>query len=164
MAIAPHWNETTSTLRSVPTVGRSWGVSLNDFTDLGSNNDGLIVDGDAGALLDLRRNYWGTTVPSEIEAKILHRIDDVARPLVVFEPLLLQPNPIPEYVPISLSVPDQPLVAGSTISVDFNIANVSGFGNAMEQSAALFYVNVNDSRLENRRIPVSDVQSTLCDK
>ncbi len=61
-------------------------ISGVDLSHLG--NSSVIATGDPGAKINLTDNYWGTTVPTQIEAKILDNSDDPTRPTVVFSPLV----------------------------------------------------------------------------
>ncbi|WP_182867330.1 cohesin domain-containing protein [Rhodopirellula sp. JC639] len=67
-------------------------IRINDFSNLASNNTGIVIVGDPNGEVDLRYNYWGTTTPEQIDAKILHQVDDVSRPLAVYLPALPAPR------------------------------------------------------------------------
>ncbi|QDV45677.1 allantoinase [Stieleria neptunia] len=67
-------------------------IRINDFSNLASNNTGIVLVGDPNAEVDLRYNFWGTTTPEQIDAKILHKADEAARPLAVFMPALPSPR------------------------------------------------------------------------
>ncbi len=64
--------------------GASINISSNDFSGVGTN--GIIATGDPNATIELPNNYWGTTVPTQIAAKILDHLKDVTRPTVVYPP------------------------------------------------------------------------------
>ncbi len=59
-------------------------ITGNDFTGVAAK--GVIAVGDSTAKIPLSGNYWGTTVPSEIDAKILDHNDDATRPTIVYSP------------------------------------------------------------------------------
>ena len=61
-------------------------ISGMDFSNLG--NDSVIAAGDPTATINLTGNYWGTSVPAQIAAKILDHADDITRPTVVYEPIV----------------------------------------------------------------------------
>ncbi|QEF98234.1 Cohesin domain protein [Stieleria maiorica] len=67
-------------------------IRINDFSNLLSNNTGIVLVGDPNGEVDLRYNYWGTTTPQQIDAKIMHQIDDADRPLAVYLPALPAPR------------------------------------------------------------------------
>lgn len=125
--------------------GATVDVHYNDFS--GTLPDGVMAEGDPTATIDMTQNWWGTVFSSEIETKILHQPDDAARPLVLFDPYLLQPLRVPDYVPIQLDVTSPPpLIAGGTIDVTYQLANLSLTGGGENQSAVLFYLNSNPSQ------------------
>ena len=131
---------------------------LNDLSDLASENGGLLATGDAGATLDFRRNYWGTTIVTEIEDKVLHQVDDASRPLIVFEPFLLQPNPIPDYSPVELTIDTAPAIAGGILDVTYNIRNLSLAGNGTLQTAAVFFLVSGGANPETKILDFVDVE------
>ncbi len=49
-------------------------------------NQGIVATGDPNATINLVPNYWGTTVPTQIQAKILDHSTDPTRPTVNFQP------------------------------------------------------------------------------
>ena len=62
----------------------------NDFTKIGAN--GVVAVGDPNATIDLTSNYWGTTVSTQIDAKILDHVDaPTLRPLVNYGNYLSAP-------------------------------------------------------------------------
>ncbi|MDB5350298.1 MAG: dystroglycan-type cadherin-like domain repeat protein, partial [Planctomycetota bacterium] len=62
-------------------------VAQNDFSGLGAN--GIVAVGDSQATINLKNNYWGTSVTSVIDTKILDHIDSAAtRPTVVYAPIV----------------------------------------------------------------------------
>ncbi|MDV6033577.1 MAG: hypothetical protein F9B45_26495 [Phycisphaera sp. RhM] len=67
-------------------------IRINDFSNLASNNTGIVLVGDSNAEVDLRYNFWGTTTPAQIDAKILDKVDDPSRPLAVYMPPLPAPR------------------------------------------------------------------------
>ncbi|MEL6110781.1 MAG: hypothetical protein AAFU85_32650, partial [Planctomycetota bacterium] len=131
---------------------------LNDLSDLTPAEDGLIAVGDAGATLDFRRNYWGTTIATEIEDKILHQVDDATRPLIVFTPYLLQPNPIPDYSPVELTINTVPAIAGGILEVTYNIRNLSLAGDGTIQTAAVFFLVADGANPETKILDFVDVE------
>lgn len=122
---------------------------LNDLSDLPGENSGLVAVGDPAATLDFGRNYWGTTVVSEIEQLILDRDDDASRPDVVFDPFLLQPNPVPDYAAVAMSVDASPLIAGGIADISYNVRNFSGVGNASSTSVVAFFLTIGNSSSES---------------
>jgi hypothetical protein len=65
-------------------------IGQNDFTNIPASpvNDGILASGSSTATINLTNNYWGTTVPSQISAKILDHNVNSALPTVLFSPLL----------------------------------------------------------------------------
>ena len=65
-------------------------VDQNDFSNIPTSpvNDGILATGSSAATINLTDNYWGTTVASQIAAKILDHNVSSSRPLVVYSPLL----------------------------------------------------------------------------
>jgi hypothetical protein len=61
-------------------------ISQNDFSNLGTND--LVAVGDPNATIDLTMNYWGTTDPNQIAAKVLDHAKDSTRPTVLYSPFL----------------------------------------------------------------------------
>jgi hypothetical protein len=61
-------------------------ISNDDFSNLGTN--GLVAVGDPNANINLVDNYWGTTVISQITARILDHNKDTTRPTVLYNPPL----------------------------------------------------------------------------
>ena len=60
-------------------------ITNDDFSNVGSQ--GIVATGDPNAMIPLLGNYWGTTVLSQIQAKILdHNTNPTTRPTVVFQP------------------------------------------------------------------------------
>ena len=65
--------------------GATIDISGDNFTNIG--NQGVVATGDPNATINLADNYWGTTVSTQIEAKILdHSTDPTTRPTVNFQP------------------------------------------------------------------------------
>ena len=64
--------------------GATIDVSGDNFSNVG--NQGIVATGDPSATINLAYNYWGTTVPAQIEAKILDHSTDPTRPTVNFQP------------------------------------------------------------------------------
>ncbi len=62
--------------------GASINISSNDFSNVATN--GIIASGDPNATIPLPNNYWGTTVPTQIAAKILDHAKDATRPTVTY--------------------------------------------------------------------------------
>ncbi|MEL6106621.1 MAG: dockerin type I domain-containing protein [Planctomycetota bacterium] len=110
----------------------------NDFAAIGT--DDLQAFGDASQTIDLTENWWGTTLPTEIEEKILDNRKDANRPLVDYDPALTAPPLVPDYVPTALTLPQGPIVAGSLLEVAYSVRNDSLFGDADNQSFALFFL------------------------
>jgi Bacterial Ig-like domain/Calx-beta domain len=79
--------------------GATINIASNNLSAIGNN--GIIAVGTPSATIDLTNNYWGTTTPSEIAAKILDHVDDTARPTVLYDPYLNDP-PVAFFDPISL--------------------------------------------------------------
>nr|WP_143547663.1 cohesin domain-containing protein [Rhodopirellula sp. SM50] len=67
-------------------------IRINDFSNLASNNTGIVLVGDPNAEVDLRYNFWGATNPAQIDLKILDKIDTSSRPLAVYMPPLTSPR------------------------------------------------------------------------
>ena len=63
-------------------------ITGNDFTGVGNNS--VIATGDPNASIYLTGNYWGTTTPSAIDAKILDHNDNPvgSRPTIVYQPFV----------------------------------------------------------------------------
>ena len=65
--------------------GATIDISGDNFTNIG--NQGVVATGDPNATINLADNYWGTTVLTQIEAKILdHSTDPTTRPTINFQP------------------------------------------------------------------------------
>ena len=64
--------------------GATISISGNDFSKVGAQ--GIVATGDPNATINLEYDYWGTTVPSQIEAKILDHSTDPTRPTVNYQP------------------------------------------------------------------------------
>lgn len=60
--------------------GATIAIANSDFSNLGNNS--LVAVGDPNATINLESNYWGTTVTTQIAAKILDHNDDNTRPYV----------------------------------------------------------------------------------
>jgi hypothetical protein len=98
------------------------------FADISGNDLSQVnvtATGDAGQPLDLSYNWWGTTDPREIEAKIIHKFDSPSRPLVNFNPWLTG-APSPTAVQAWLAVDKVVVQAGA--STDLPLVVYSGFG------------------------------------
>ena len=120
-------------------------IHFNDFAEM--LDDSVIAEGDPTKTIDLTNNWWGTIDPTQIEEKVLHQPDSATRPLVLFDPFLLHPLRIPDYLPTSLAVTSSgPIIAGSDIEVSYEIRNDSLTGAGGSQTAALFYLNVNGTQ------------------
>ncbi len=63
-------------------------ITGNDFTGVGNN--GVVATGDPNASIYLTGNYWGTTTPTQIDAKILDHNDSPVgtRPTIVYQPFV----------------------------------------------------------------------------
>jgi hypothetical protein len=61
-------------------------ISGNNFTNIGTN--GIVASGDSNATINLTNNYWGTTVPANIAAKIMDHVKNSALPTVSYNPFL----------------------------------------------------------------------------
>ncbi|HEX3151269.1 MAG TPA: Ig-like domain-containing protein [Gemmataceae bacterium] len=81
--------------------GAAINIASNNFSNVGAN--GVIAVGTPSANIDLTNNYWGTTTPSEIAAKILDHVDDSARPTILYNPYLTDP-PAAYFDPANLPV------------------------------------------------------------
>ncbi len=66
--------------------GASLNISLNDFSNVGSN--GIVATGSPSSTINLINNYWNTSVPSDIAAKILDHAQDATRPTVQYQPFI----------------------------------------------------------------------------
>ncbi len=64
--------------------GATINITRNNFSAIGTN--GIVATGNANATIDLRYNFWGTTVPSLIEDKIRDHRKDSSRPTVLYDP------------------------------------------------------------------------------
>jgi len=100
--------------------------------------------GDPAQEIDLTNNWWGTTNPAQIENMILHRVDNANRPLVLFEPFLVNPPEVPDLAVQTFTVDTPVLYAGNTITVSYAAENLSLAGDA-GWTATLFYLNADDS-------------------
>jgi hypothetical protein len=58
-------------------------VHWNDFSQAS-----VVSAGDPATAYDLSFNYWGSTDPGVIDARIYDRLDDANRPLIIFDPCL----------------------------------------------------------------------------
>jgi hypothetical protein len=85
--------------------GATINIANNDLTNIAAN--GVIATGTPSATINLTNNYWGTTAPAGIAAKILDHVTDATRPTVNFTPFLT-------------AEPTQ--VSGSNASAPFNSA------------------------------------------
>jgi uncharacterized membrane protein YgdD (TMEM256/DUF423 family) len=85
--------------------GAAINMGRDDFSPMGNN--GVVAVGTPSAAIDLTNNYWGTTVPSEIAAKVQDHADDSTRPTILYTPFLDSP-PAPPFDPAYLA----PAVAG----------------------------------------------------
>ena len=104
-------------------------VALNDFSAMGNN--GVIAAGPAASTIDLRYNYWGTTDPTAIAAKIHDHVDDGTLPTVLFDPWLTSPDSSffdPAGLPIATAgaAYDQILTAASGTGPASNFSVTSG--------------------------------------
>ena len=62
-------------------------ITGNDFSNVG--NQGIVAIGDPNATIPLSGNYWGTSVISAIQAKILdHNTPDSSRPTIGYKPFV----------------------------------------------------------------------------
>ena len=61
-------------------------ISFNDFSAVGANS--IIAQGSAGKQILIPNNFWGTTVDSQIEVRILDQADNPSLPDIVFQPVL----------------------------------------------------------------------------
>ncbi len=61
-------------------------ISWNDFTNVGTN--GIVASGDPTATINLDNNYWGTTDPTQIAAKIDDHSKNSALPTVSYQPFM----------------------------------------------------------------------------
>jgi uncharacterized membrane protein YgdD (TMEM256/DUF423 family) len=109
--------------------GAAVNVTRDDFSPIGNN--GVAAVGTPTATIDLRNNFWGTTVAAEVAAKIQDHADDSTRPTVLYDPFLDSP-PAPPFDPAYLAPAtaglayDQPLTAIPGTGPATNFAVVSG--------------------------------------
>jgi Bacterial Ig-like domain (group 3) len=68
--------------------GATINIANNDFSNIGTN--GLIAVGDPSATIHLENNYWGTTISTQIDAKIDDHNDNSALPTVSYAPFLTE--------------------------------------------------------------------------
>ncbi len=61
-------------------------ITGDDFSNVG--NQGIVAIGDPNASIPLSGNYWGTSVISAIEAKILDHNTDSSRPTIDYQPFV----------------------------------------------------------------------------
>src|SRR5262249_2909883 len=112
---------TTDSLATVLTINSAAtiNISQNDFSKLTAN--GVVAMGDPSATINLPLNYWGTTVPSQISAKIFDHADDVTKPSVNFQPFV---NNATGTLAASKTVPysksDQTITLTATVSSSTN--------------------------------------------
>jgi len=70
--------------------GASFTINQNDLSNVPAS--GVIATGNPNATINLTNNYWGTTVASQIAAKIKDHTTDTTRPTVLYQPYMtLQP-------------------------------------------------------------------------
>jgi hypothetical protein len=62
-----------------------YAIANNDFS-----SGSVTASGDSEAVIRLENNWWGTTDPNVIEAKITHHFDDPSRPWVYYIPCLTE--------------------------------------------------------------------------
>ena len=96
--------------------GATINISGDNFTNVG--NQGIVATGDPNATINLNYNYWGTTIPSQIEAKILdHSTDPTTRPTVSFDPFVTDTSSTAA-TPVSAiySPSDQLITLNATVS------------------------------------------------
>ena len=121
---------TRSQINGVPfTIDGNTTVQVQ-FNDFATAN--VVATGNSSQTIDMRQNYWGVTTAAAIEKKILHRVDDSNRPLVLFEPFLTAPFPI------------GPLVVSSAFEVDRTQAITFTFDRDVEPS-----LNLSDLQVVN---------------
>ena len=72
----------TDVLYGLVTINSNTTISIagNDFSNLGTR--AVVASGDPAATIVLERNWWGTTVPSQIQAKILDHNTDANLPTI----------------------------------------------------------------------------------
>jgi hypothetical protein len=61
-------------------------VTGNDFSNIGASS--VIASGDPNATIILINNYWGTTNPVQIAAKIKDHTTDATRPTISYQPFI----------------------------------------------------------------------------
>jgi hypothetical protein len=68
--------------------GAGFTFNQNDLTNVPGSNNGIVAVGDPTATIDLTNNYWGTTNPAQIAAKIKDHVTDSTRPTIKYQPFL----------------------------------------------------------------------------
>ena len=114
--------------------GATISISGNDFSNIGTN--GVVATGDPNATINLLNNFWGTTEPAQIAAKILDHLKDATRPTVLYNPYL---NTLP----------------GSITGLAFNDLNGNGVQDSGEpgEAGVLIYLDLNNSGVFNSLDP-----------
>ncbi len=74
-----------ATLNVPLSLSAAWTGSIRE-SDFSSSS--VTASGGSTTTIDLTSNWWGTTDPAEIEAKIWHQPDDAGLPLVLYDPWL----------------------------------------------------------------------------
>ena len=102
--------------------------ALNDFSNIPTSpvNDGILATGNPSGTINLTDNYWGTTVVSQIQAKILdHTLNPTTRPTIVFSPLMSTRPTQTSASPVNPSYS----TANQNVVLTANVASPSGIVN-----------------------------------
>ena len=81
-------------------------ITGNDFSSVGA--DGIVASGDQNATIYLTGNYWGTTDPIQIAAKIDDHNDNGNLPTIAFSPYITMAPAAPPPLPSPHLQPHRP--------------------------------------------------------
>ena len=97
-------------------------------------SNGVVATGDSNSTINLLNNYWGTTNPTSIAAKILDHVKDSTRPTVSYNPFLSLPpvvitaaNASAVFSPAQQNVPLSAAVTGPYGTVNEGSVNITEF-------------------------------------
>jgi hypothetical protein len=89
-------------------------ITGDDFSAVG--DDGIIASGGSAAQIPFSGNYWGTSVPTAIQAKIEDSFSNPSLPTVVFQPVGYTSGTVASATSVTYSPSDQVVTLSATVS------------------------------------------------